>query len=204
LKAFGSQPGATPDLSFTPRLSMARAKHHAPQKTQHRRTNNGSLAHKLYIVFGGFAQHISHATGHPIAFLLAVLVVVIWAVTGPLFGYSDTWQLVINTGTTIVTFLMVFLIQNTQNRDTLALHLKLSELLFAMKGAKNSYAALENLADDELEELHAEFCERADQARATLDSRRASQPAAAQRAKVAVKKSRHPAKRGRSSHRKRA
>jgi low affinity Fe/Cu permease len=189
---------------------MARAKnHHARQKPQHHSPNNGSMAHRLYAIFGSFAQHISHASGHPIAFLLAVLVVVVWGVTGPLFGYSDTWQLVINTGTTIVTFLMVFLIQNTQNRDTLALHLKLSELVFAAKGAKNSYAALENLADDELEELHAEFCERADLARATLDSRRSGQPAVAQRAtpqikKSQVKRSRRPGKRGHSSHRKSA
>src|SRR4051812_46888646 len=78
--------------------------------------------------FSRFAQATALSTGHPLAFLLAVAVVLVWIVTGPIFGYSDTWQLVINTGTTIVTFLMVFLIQNTQNRDTLAIQLKLSEL----------------------------------------------------------------------------
>jgi low affinity Fe/Cu permease len=85
-----------------------------------------------------------------------MLVVGLWGVTGPLFHYSDTWQLVINTGITIVTFLMVFLIQNTQNRDTLSLQLKLSELVLAVKGAKNSVAAIEDLSDEELEKLHEE------------------------------------------------
>ena len=93
-----------------------------------------------------FAQATAHWTGHPAAFLLAVAVVLVWIVTGPIFNYSDTWQLVINTGTTIVTFLMVFLIQNTQNRDTMALQLKLSELVLAMKGAQNKFAAIEDLS----------------------------------------------------------
>jgi low affinity Fe/Cu permease len=140
--------------------------------------------------FSEAAQVVSHAAGHPLTFLLAVLIVVVWALTGPLFHYSDTWQLVINTGTTIVTFLMVFLIQNTQNRDTLAFHLKLSELVFAVKGAENSHAALENLSDDELEELHLEFCERAKHALHTLDTRRGGETLnAAQVTKRAVKKS---------------
>jgi low affinity Fe/Cu permease len=160
-----------------------------------------SLAHALHGYFSYFSQSISHATGHPLAFLLAVLVVVFWAATGPLFGYSDTWQLVINTGTTIVTFLMVFLIQNTQNRDTLSLQLKLSELVFAVKGAENKYAAMENLADDDLERLHAEFCRRADEAGAALSTRQARQ--AAQRSKSHVRKSRRVA-RGKATHRKRS
>jgi len=139
--------------------------------------------------FSAAAQVVSHAAGHPLTFLLAVLVVVVWAVTGPLFHYSDTWQLVINTGTTIVTFLMVFLIQNTQNRDTLAFHLKLSELVFAVKGAENSHAALENLSDDELEDLHLVFCERASHALHTLDTRRSGgKLSAAQVTKTATKK----------------
>lgn len=150
---------------------MAKAKRRALRKPL-----QSTLYQKLHNHFTNFAQVISHATGHPAAFLIALLVVVIWGVTGPLFGYSDTWQLVINTGTTIVTFLMVFLIQNTQNRDTLALHLKLSEVIFAQKGAKNEYAALENLSDDELESLHGEFCKRADQAAGVLHSRRGQQP----------------------------
>jgi low affinity Fe/Cu permease len=144
----------------------------------------------LHNHFSEFAQRTSHAAGSPIAFLLAVLVIVIWGVTGPIFNFSDTWQLIINTGTTIVTFLMVFLIQNTQNRDTLAFHLKLSELVFAAKDAKDEYAALENLDDDELEKLHKEFCERADEAHEALQARRGEQRAAAQHAKSPVKKSR--------------
>jgi low affinity Fe/Cu permease len=106
--------------------------------------------------FSKFAHATSQWTGHPAAFLLALAVVIAWVATGPIFGYSDTWQLVINTGTTIVTFLMVFLIQNTQNRDTLAIQLKLSELVLAMKGAENKFAAIEDLSDEELEELHAD------------------------------------------------
>src|SRR4051794_14352528 len=149
---------------------------------------HSGMVHTLREKFSEFALLTSHATGHPLAFLLAVLVIVVWGLTGPIFGYSDTWQLVINTGTTIVTFLMVFLIQNTQNRDTLALHLKLSELVFAVKGAKNKYAALENLADDELEKLHAEFCRQADETHRALHTRR-SMGHAAQRMKSPTRKS---------------
>ena len=109
---------------------------------RHKRGRNGSAT--LAAHFAKFAQATALWTGHPAAFLLAVAVVVVWIVTGPLFNYSDTWQLVINTGTTIVTFLMVFLIQNTQNRDTMAVQLKLSELVLAMKGAKNKFAAIED------------------------------------------------------------
>ena len=97
-------------------------------------------------------------SGKPAAFLTALGVVLVWAITGPIFHYSDTWQLVINTGTTIVTFLMVFLIQNTQNRDTLALQIKLSELIVAMKGADNKVAAIEDAASRmrETEQLGAQ------------------------------------------------
>jgi low affinity Fe/Cu permease len=100
-------------------------------------------------------------TGRPIAFLTALAVVLIWGVTGPIFQYSDTWQLVINTGTTIVTFLMVFLIQNTQNRDTMALQVKLSELIIALKEANNRIADIEDASDEELEEAHEEVKQRA-------------------------------------------
>jgi low affinity Fe/Cu permease len=93
-------------------------------------------------------------SGKPIAFLMAFGVVLVWGITGPIFHYSDTWQLVINTGTTIVTFLMVFLIQNTQNRDTLALQIKLSELILALKGADDKVADIEDATDEELEEAH--------------------------------------------------
>src|SRR5205807_5275968 len=90
--------------------------------------------------FDSFARQASLLCGKPVVFLLAVAVVVIWALTGPVFGFSDTWQLVINTGTTIVTFLMVFLIQNTQNRDSMAVQVKLSELIIAAEGAQNRLA----------------------------------------------------------------
>jgi low affinity Fe/Cu permease len=104
--------------------------------------------------FGAFASATSRVTGKPVSFLVATGIVILWAVTGPLFGYSDTWQLVINTGTTIVTFLMVFLIQNTQNRDTLALQLKLDELILATKDARNEMACIEDKDDEELAAEH--------------------------------------------------
>src|SRR4029079_1525729 len=119
-------------------------------------------------LFNLFAKHTSHASGHPIAFMGAVLVIVIWAVTGPFFGFSDTWQLVINTGTTIVTFLMVFLIQNTQNRDSEAMHIKLDELIRAMQGAHNALLSLESLEQDELDVIQAGYEKLAEQARADL------------------------------------
>ena len=103
------------------------------------------------------ANKISQATGSAATFLLALGVVVAWAFTGPMFDYSDTWQLVINTGTTIVTFLMVFLIQNTQNRDTKSVHLKLDELIHAVKGARTQFIGLEDLSDEELRELDSQF-----------------------------------------------
>jgi low affinity Fe/Cu permease len=103
--------------------------------------------------FGRFAARTAHIVGSRWTFLGAIGVVVVWAVTGPLFHYSDTWQLVINTGTTIVTFLMVFLIQNTQNRDARAIHLKLNELIHGVDKAKNKMIDIENLSDHELEDL---------------------------------------------------
>jgi low affinity Fe/Cu permease len=99
----------------------------------------------------------SEIVGSSWSFIGAVLIIIIWAATGPAFGYSDTWQLVINTGTTIITFLMVFLIQNTQNRDARAIHLKLDELLRSVEGARVSMANLENLPDEELQRLSEEF-----------------------------------------------
>jgi low affinity Fe/Cu permease len=100
---------------------------------------------------------IAHAVGSPWAFLLAVATILVWVASGPVFPYSDTWQLVINTSTTIVTFLIVFLIQNTQNRDTCAVHLKLDELLRAVEGARIGLVSLENLTDEELDRLQKEF-----------------------------------------------
>jgi low affinity Fe/Cu permease len=108
-------------------------------------------------LFRSIASHISVWTGTATVFLGAILIVVIWGFTGPMFGFSDTWQLVINTGTTIITFLMVFLIQNTQNRDGKAVQIKLDELIRATKGARNSYVGLEDLSDADLNELDKEF-----------------------------------------------
>lgn len=111
----------------------------------------------MHDLFRRFAQLTSHAAGSPPCFILALLSILVWALLGPIFHFSDTWQLVINTSTTIITFLMVFLIQNTQNRDALALHLKLDELLRAMKGARNALVDLEDLTDEELDHLRQEF-----------------------------------------------
>jgi low affinity Fe/Cu permease len=107
--------------------------------------------------FRKFAGVVSKATGSAWAFIAAVTLVVVWAVTGPIFHFSEVWQLVINTGTTIITFLMVFLIQNTQNRDSAALHLKLDELLRAVQGARNSMVDLEEMSDDDLKRLKDDF-----------------------------------------------
>ena len=108
-------------------------------------------------LFRKFAQTTSQAVGSSWAFILSFSVIIVWALTGPMFHFSDTWQLVINTGTTIVTFLMVFLIQNTQNRDAKAIHLKLDELLKGVKGARTGLVNLEQLSDAELESLQKEF-----------------------------------------------
>ena len=107
--------------------------------------------------FSRFSRWVARKTGHAGAFLLALLTIAVWAVTGPIFGFSDTWQLVINTGTTVVTFLMVFLIQNAQNRDAKALHLKLDELIHAVKEARNELIDVEDLNDEELARLQREF-----------------------------------------------
>lgn len=107
--------------------------------------------------FARFAKAVAGASGRPSAFLLAAVVVLAWAVSGPIFKYSDTWQLVINTGTTIVTFLMVFLIQNTQNRDSIAIQLKLDELISAVKEARNELIDIEDLSDADLMEKKQEM-----------------------------------------------
>jgi low affinity Fe/Cu permease len=108
-------------------------------------------------LFRKFAQTTSAMVGSSWAFILAALIILVWAVTGPLFHYSDTWQLVINTGTTIITFLMVFLIQNTQNRDAKAIHLKLDELIRGVKGARTHLVDLEAMSDEELDRLQEHF-----------------------------------------------
>jgi low affinity Fe/Cu permease len=109
------------------------------------------------VLFHHLATKSARAVGHPVAFATAVAIVAIWAATGHFFHYSDTWQLVINTGTTIVTFLMVFLIQHTQNRDAEAMQLKLDELIKVNRLARNRLIALEDMSQEELDELHREF-----------------------------------------------
>ena len=125
-------------------------------------------ANKPSTWFGRLAKATSHASGRPSAFLGAGLVVVLWGATGPFFGFSDTWQLVINTSTTIVTFLMVFLIQSTQNRDTEALQVKLDELIRATEGAHNALLDLEELEDREFDAIRATYSKLAKKARAGL------------------------------------
>jgi low affinity Fe/Cu permease len=118
--------------------------------------------------FTRFAKATSRATGRPAAFAIAASIIVIWAVTGPLFRFSDTWQLVINTGTTVVTFLMVFLIQNTQSRDSEALQVKLDELIRATEGAHNAILDLEELEDRELDRIRSAYSKLARKAREEL------------------------------------
>ena len=116
-------------------------------------------------LFDRFAGTVTRYTGSPLAFILATAVVVGWACTGPLFGFSDTWQIVINTGTTIVTFLMVFLIQQSQNKDSRAIHIKLNELIAAQAKASNRLVSIEDLDEDDLDTLHAYYAHLAKLAR---------------------------------------
>ena len=120
-------------------------------------------------IFVRLSKASSRFTGRPACFVLALVVIVVWAVTGPLFGFSDTWQLVINTGTTIVTFLMVFLIQNTQNRDTEAMQIKLDELIRVSRDAHDALLDLEELEDHEIEAFRARYIALAKRARAGGD-----------------------------------
>ena len=124
--------------------------------------------------FTWFAHIVARLSGKPATFLIALALIIVWGVTGPVFGFSDTWQLVVNTATTIVTFLMVFLIQNTQNRDTMALQIKLAELIIAMRGTHNNMATAEDLSDEDLEALHEEYRKRAEQAEESLTKRHSS------------------------------
>jgi low affinity Fe/Cu permease len=118
--------------------------------------------------FNRLAKWTARAAGKPMAFFLAVIIVVFWAMTGPIFGFSDTWQLVINTGTTIVTFLMVFLLQNTQYRDSEAIQIKLDELIRAMEGAHNMLLELEELDEKDLDRIRAGYRKLAEKARKDL------------------------------------
>jgi len=131
----------------------------ASKRDQHG-AKNASAHHRggASKLFGDIANRTSQAAGRALTFMIAAAVVIVWAVTGPIFQYSDTWQLVINTGTTIVTFLMVFLIQNSQNRDGAAIQVKLDELI-RVSAAHNSFVGIEHLTDDELEEIRGK-CER--------------------------------------------
>ena len=134
--------------------------------TSARADTTGNGRHPLSRLFADIAQTTSYEVGRAWVFALAVGVIVVWAITGPYFGFSDTWQLIINTGTTIVTFLMVFLIQNAQNRDNAAIQVKLNELIRVSR-ARNSFVGVEHLTDEELEEIRAK-CE----ARARAESER--------------------------------
>ena len=118
---------------------------------------NTDLICRIRDAFHVFARKSSSILGSAWSFIVAILIIVVWGVTGPMFHFSDTWQLIINTGTTIVTFLMVFLIQNTQNRDAKAVHLKLDELIRALQGARNHLVDLEKLPDEELARIETEF-----------------------------------------------
>jgi low affinity Fe/Cu permease len=119
--------------------------------------------------FTQFAKSTARATGKPVAFVAAAGVILVWSITGPLFGFSDTWQLVINTSTTIVTFLMVFLIQNTQNRDSEAVQVKLDELIRVTEGAHNALLNLEELEEKELDRIRAQYASLAERARVDLN-----------------------------------
>jgi low affinity Fe/Cu permease len=138
--------------------------------------------------FRHFSEVIAKAVGTSWAFLLAVAIVLVWAATGPMFGYSDTWQLLINTGTTVVTFLMVFIIQNSQNRDSKVIGIKLDELLRAVEGARTELVGLDHMSEEELEEVHSQFTKLAGKVGSLLtddlrfidrelESRRGRQPA---------------------------
>jgi low affinity Fe/Cu permease len=147
---------------------MHPAVNHRPAHPHHPVEHDAARQHW----FSWFAYAIAHWTGKPSAFLAALAFIIAWGATGPLFGFSDTWQLVVNTATTIVTFLMVFLIQSTQNRDTLALQIKLAELIITMRGAENRLATVEDMTEDELEALHGEYRNRANETLQSLERRR--------------------------------
>lgn len=122
--------------------------------------------------FSRFATRVSHTSGHPSTFIVALLIILVWAATGPLFGFHDTWQLVINTGTTIITFLMVFVIQNTQNRDSAATQLKLDEIIRSLPDANNALLKMEELDEKDLEIIRDSYLKLAEDARQSLRKRR--------------------------------
>ena len=142
-----------------------------------------------------FSRKATEATGTSTAFILALLVIIVWIITGPLFHFSDTWQLVINTGTTIVTFLMVFLIQRSQNKDALAIHLKLNEIVAALEGASNRLIDVEDLTEAEIKTLHAHYRKLVSMAKKDLTLTIShSIEEAETRHQIKHKKHRHPSK----------
>lgn len=138
-------------------------------KNSHQKGTETDFFCRVRSAFRVFARRSSEVLGSAWAFIGAIAIIAIWAVTGPTFHFSDTWQLIINTGTTIVTFLMVFLIQNTQNRDAKAVHLKLDELIRAIQGARNHLVDLEKLSDEELKNLEEQFTRLREQAQKATD-----------------------------------
>jgi low affinity Fe/Cu permease len=141
-------------------------------KTRKHNNDERDLFCSVQDAFHVFAKKSSNVLGSPWAFAIAILIILVWAATGPIFNFSDTWQLIINTGTTIVTFLMVFLIQNTQNRDAKAMHLKLDELIRAISSARNNLLDLEELGEDELKKLEEDFKRLRDRAASARSSRK--------------------------------
>jgi low affinity Fe/Cu permease len=156
---------------------------------QDRQRGKAEPNHKVGKLFGDIANRTSQAAGRALTFMIAAAIVLVWAVSGPLFNYSDTWQLVINTGTTIVTFLMVFLIQNSQNRDSAAIQVKLDELI-RVSAAHNSFVGIEHLTDEELDEIRTK-CERRAEAEKVGDETVKSAGKKAKRAADLVTELRH-------------
>ncbi|WP_373559802.1 low affinity iron permease family protein [Bordetella genomosp. 10] len=169
-------PPSSPDRDIPPSTSSAAGDRAPRRKVAPSRRRMGlrpGHASRVHALFERFAAQVTTWTGSPLAFGIAFGLVVLWAVTGPVFGYSETWQLVINTGTTIVTFLMVFLIQQSQNKDSHAVHLKLDELLCAIAQADNRLVNIEELDDEELDEIADRYRQLAERARAHRRERQA-------------------------------
>jgi low affinity Fe/Cu permease len=162
---------------------MSESKKSQSKKTGNKKGSSQKEASGLGKMFGDIANQTSQAAGRAFTFMIAAGIVIVWAVTGPIFNYSDTWQLVINTGTTIITFLMVFLIQNSQNRDSAAIQVKLDELI-RVSTAHNSFVGIEHLTDEELEDIRAK-CERRAEAEKAGD---ASVEKAGQKARKAAER----------------
>lgn len=139
----------------------------APQNNQQQQTDNGER--KPAGIFERLSSKVAQATGSQWAFIIALAAIIVWALTGPIFGFSDTWQLVINTGTTIITFLMVFIIQKSQNKDSKSVQLKLNELIAANKLASNRLIVVEDLTEEELDTLHSYYTRLAEETKKRMD-----------------------------------